>query len=239
MKNIAPFLVSVFVCSVSFAQERWIALQSNDPSPKIEVSGDASLIGETFSPASTFKIILTWTALDEKVATLQTAYPCADEYVPASVPQPLKMRDAMRYSSNDYFVQLAKALPAGSIERRLKLISWPPLGKMSDARAIVRGGDMKITIRQLHALTRQIAFGELPSTSKLKEAMNWESADPDAKIYAKTGTYDGAAWMTGFSEKGGHRRIVTILYTYQPPVWQAAREKSTKHFLELVTAFSR
>jgi beta-lactamase class D len=215
------FLLLLFGLSLSplSASEQIILVTSNKTTAeKTEVIGARTLLNKEASPASTFKIVLTWLALEEGIGKPD-------------------------YSSNDYFLQLidAKAISIENVKKRVEASRfferplpkvWPP----GEFKSIVAGGDQTVTPGYQHTFILRVMRGELSSSSKVQDqllkCLAWPSSSPDWKFYGKTGSHAslGAFWFTGFgiSEKLNEKRAVTVFMTGKG----ANRDATIKLFYE-------
>jgi beta-lactamase class D len=225
------------------ASEQIILVTSNKTTAeKTEVIGARTLLNKEASPASTFKIVLTWLALEEGIGKPETRFVSKDKHVPGT-PREIDLREAMYYSSNDYFLQLidAKAISIENVKKRVEASRfferplpkvWPP----GEFKSIVAGGDQTVTPGYQHTFILRVMRGELSSSSKVQDqllkCLAWPSSSPDWKFYGKTGSHAslGAFWFTGFgiSEKLNEKRAVTVFMTGKG----ANRDATIKLFYE-------
>jgi beta-lactamase class D len=202
------------------------------------VEGDGDLAGRPRSPGSAFKIIIAWAALGEALVGLDTRHHC-DDAPPPGGPREIDLREAMRYSSNEYFLWLAGRLGVARLTEFVNRSGFAPARVEAgwvgpDPAAVVRGGGVEVTAWRLHALTLRVMSGGLASNpavqAALEAAMAWPSADPAARVFGKTGTWGGASWFTGFVERDGARKAITVLVPYVVPEWRPARDRAIRLF---------
>ncbi|HPA18926.1 MAG TPA: penicillin-binding transpeptidase domain-containing protein [Verrucomicrobiae bacterium] len=220
--------------------ERYVVLETIGGGGAEIVAGDAALADVAACPASTFKLVIALAVLEGGIAAPSERHVCHD--VPGgNGRREIDMREAMRCSSNEYFLWLAGRL------RPEKIVGWAVRTRFvdgvvagdwlgGDASAVVRGGVLKVTARRLHGFTVRLMRGGLASTPEvqlmLEDVMSWPCPDPGAKVFGKTGAWGGAAWFTGFVERGGARKATTVLVPYRVPDWRPARERAIGLFFE-------
>ncbi len=196
----------------------FVILESSDAEPAKVVAGNPALADRPFCPASTFKIVLAWVALERGVVASTTRLDCRDPHLgPGTFA--LDLHQALLYSSNAFFRAAAPKAGRPAIEEFLRrsgyaspdaLAGW--LGK--DWAPVVKGGKLRLTPRQQQAFLERLAAGRLPDPAGVRntliEALRWPSPDPAVELFGKTGTHDGAVWFAGFGRTGPSRRIVTV-----------------------------
>jgi beta-lactamase class D len=216
-----------------------VVLES-DAAGKLIVSGDAKLVDVPLPPASTFKIVITLAGLEAGIVEPTTVYSCYDDHLTPKA-QKLTLAEAMRQSSNDYFLKLADKLGYGKVKDRASSsgffmgplpANWPGSGD----NAIERGGDEKVSPRHMLGFIYSLMDGGVvkdPAVlAKVKAAMVWPVEGAAYPVYAKTGTNGGAVWCVGWTEgPKGKRRVVVAAGTYlQGGDWKPARETVIKAF---------
>lgn len=185
------------------------------------LSGESAAIEKLYTPASTFKIILAWAGLEKGIVSPETKHQCSDSYVPGT-PREISFKEAMFYSSNDYFVWLVEQLGSERLNHFVKKSSffsdglpenWP--GK--NPRAVVRGGELKVSPHQQHQFIQRVMRGELASSPKIQDqlltCLEWPTSDSKVHLYGKTGSYGGVTWFNGFGRNEKGLKAVTILLT--------------------------
>jgi beta-lactamase class D len=183
------------------------------------ISGDEKMLESTFTPASTFKIVLAWSGLEAGVVSPETVHRCNDAHVPRT-PRDVPLHEAMLYSSNDYFVWLAEKIGADQLRRYVEKSRFfnEPLPKIwpgADKRSVVRGGDLKVTPQQQHHFIQQVMNGKLASSEeiqkKLKQCLEWPTSNSEVRLYGKTGSYGNVVWFNGFGESSNGTKAVTVI----------------------------
>lgn len=198
-----------------------VVLETVGDEPTRVVVGDARLADLATPPASTFKMVIAWAALEEGVVEPSTTFKVADKHVPGA-PRAVTLAEAMFFSSNDAFVELASRLPKGCLEKyveRSRFADGPlPKDWLKDGPSSVRrGGTLVVTPRQEHAFILRVMRGELASSAKVQsqllECLTWPAEGSKARLYGKTGTLTGVTWFNGFGVEGKVCRAVTVRCT--------------------------
>lgn len=240
MKISACWLAAVWLLvggvSLSAAEAFVILEDSTGEVPKV-VAGQMELVSKKTTPASTFKIVLTWAGLEEKLVTPATAFRCADAHVPGT-PRLLTLQQAMFYSSNDYFTTLAGKLGRSRVLAYAEKagLASPEFSKWlpESLAGVAHAGDLKVSPAQVHALSSRLAHGQLASSPEIQkqllEAMTWPSTKPEVLVYAKTGTWSGAVWCTGFGGPADDLKAVTVFMPYTGTEWQPVRKQAIEKF---------
>jgi beta-lactamase class D len=220
--------------------EEYVVLETTGGGGAEVVAGDPALANAASCPASTFKLVIALAVLEEGIAAPSDRHACHDVSGGQGLRE-IDMREAMRCSSNEYFLWLVGrsrpekimgwAVRTGFVDRA---VAGDWLG--GDASAVVRGGVLKVTARRLHDFTVRLMRGGLASTPEvqrmLEDVMSWPCPDPAVKVFGKTGAWGGAAWFTGFVERVGARKATTVLVPYKVPAWRPARECAVGLFFD-------
>jgi beta-lactamase class D len=182
-----------------------VILETSEEGETLLLSGKEVELDVLREPASTFKTVIAWAALDRGlVKDVESPLPGAEGE---------NLRLALQKSLNPPFDLLAVELGGellGEYAKRSGLIQgtiparWME-GKEKEAR---HGADLMTTIRREHQVAVAWMKGEAPWNSeagqKLQEALLWKTAEKP--IRAKTGTYGGSVWVTGY----GPSKAVTV-----------------------------
>lgn len=233
MKALATAAALWLVLSPGLRAQNFVLLQTGGDG-KTAVSGDKTLLAGAYPPASTFKILIAWAALKEGVATPETPHLCADRGGKET-----GMGEAMYFSSNDYFRWLASRLDRGKFDALIRESGWggkdfkAGIWLESGPDGTERGGELKVTVEQVHALSRQLLEAKSgPVAGALKKVMRRPWNDAQSRVYGKSGAWGGAVWMTGYydAEKAEDRKAVTVFVPYGVPEWKPAREKAMREF---------
>ena len=163
------------------------------------VTGSKMEMDVAREPASTFKAVIAWAALDRGLVQ--------DVETPLKGADGLGLRQSLQKSINPPFALLAEKIGgeilgeyaerSGLIEGKI-LKSWMGAG----GQEAVHGGDLKTTLRREHSMAVGWMRGTAPWNGKvgkkLQEALVWKGE----KVFlrAKTGSYGGCLWMTGYGE---------------------------------------
>ncbi len=156
-------------------------------------------------PASTFKVVIAWAALDRRLVQ--------DVETPLKGTDSLGLRQSLQKSINPPFSILAEkmggeilgeyAARSGLIEGKI-LKSWMKAG----GQEAVHGADLKTTLRREHSMAVAWMRGTEPWNGevgkKLQEALVWKGEK--VEVWAKTGSFGGCLWMTGY----GRDKAVTV-----------------------------
>ncbi len=182
-----------------------VILETSEEGETLLLSGKEVELDVLREPASTFKTVIAWAALDRGlVKDVESPLPGAEGE---------NLRLALQKSLNPPFDLLAVELGGellGEYAKRSGLIQgtiparWME-GKEKEAR---HGADLMTTIRREHQVAVAWMKGEAPWNSeagqKLQEALLWKAAEKP--IRAKTGSYGGSVWVTGY----GPGKAVTV-----------------------------
>jgi hypothetical protein len=150
-------------------------------------------------PASTFKVVIAWAALDRGLVL--------DVEAPLKGAEGLGLRQSLQKSINPPFAILAEKLGGevlGEYAERSGLIEgkipkgWMKAGGQEAAHA----ANLKTTLRREHLMAVGWMRGTEPwngaAGKKLQDALVWKGER--VLLRAKTGSYGGCLWMTGYGE---------------------------------------
>jgi beta-lactamase class D len=163
------------------------------------VSGSLSELDVLRQPASTFKVVIAWAALDQGFIQ--------DVEKPLEGGEGLGLRESLQKSINPPFAILAEKIGAerlaeyaersGLIEGKIPK-DWMRAGGQEAAHA----ADLKTTLKREHEMAvawmRSIDPWNGEAGKKLQEALVWRGQK--VLLRAKTGSYGGCLWMTGYGE---------------------------------------
>ena len=169
------------------------------------VTGSKMEMDVAREPASTFKAVIAWAALDRGLVQ--------DVETPLKGADGLGLRQSLQKSINPPFALLAEKMGgeilgeyaerSGLIEGKI-LKSWMKAG----GQEAVHGADLKTTLRREHSMAVAWMRGTEPWNGevgrKLQEALVWKGEK--VEVWAKTGSFGGCLWMTGY----GRDKAVTV-----------------------------
>jgi beta-lactamase class D len=197
------------IWSVALADEKYpdgMTILETPRSGEMQVvTGSKAEMDVAREPASTFKVVIAWAALDRGLVK--------DVETPLKGAEGLGLRQSLQKSINPPFAILAEKLGGeilGEYAERSGLIEgkipngWMNAGGQEAAHA----ADLKTTLRREHSM----AVAWMRSTSpwngeagkKLQDALVWKGEK--VLLRAKTGSYGGCLWMTGY----GPDKAVTV-----------------------------
>ena len=196
-------------CSIALADEKYpdgmTILETLKSGEMQVVTGSKVEMDVAREPASTFKVVIAWAALDRGLVQ--------DVETPLKGTDGLGLRQSLQKSINPPFSILAEkmggeilgeyAARSGLIEGKI-LKSWMKAG----GQEAVHGGDLKTTLRREHSMAVGWMRGTEPwngaAGKKLQEALVWKGET--VEVWAKTGSFGGCLWMTGY----GRDKAVTV-----------------------------
>ena len=197
------------IWSVALAEEKYPAGMAILETPRSGetkmVTGSKAEMDVAREPASTFKVVIAWAALDRGLVQ--------DVEVPLGGAEGLGLRQSLQKSINPPFAILAEKLGAevlGEYAERSGLIEgkipkgWMKAGGQEAAHA----ADLKTTLRREHSMAVAWMRGTAPwdgqAGKKLQDALIWEGEKVLLRV--KTGSYGGCLWITGY----GPDKAVTV-----------------------------
>jgi beta-lactamase class D len=197
------------IWSVAFAEKKYpdgMTILETPRSGEMQVvTGNIMEMGVAREPASTFKVVIAWAALDRGLIQ--------DVEAPLEGAEGLGLRQSLQKSINPPFAILAEKLGGeilGEYAERSGLIEgkipkgWMEAGGQEAAHA----ADLKTTLRREHSMAVAWMRGTGPwdgqAGKKLQDALVWKGEK--LLLRAKTGSYGGCLWMTGY----GPDKAVTV-----------------------------
>ena len=169
------------------------------------VTGNKAEMDVAREPASTFKVVIAWSALDRGLVQ--------DVETPLDGAEGLGLRQSLQKSINPPFAILAEKLGGevlGEYAERSGLIEGKiPKGWMrAGGQEAAHAADLKTTLRREHSMAVAWMRGTAPwdgeAGKKLQDALVWKGEK--VLLRAKTGSYGGCLWMTGY----GADKAVTV-----------------------------
>ena len=197
------------VWSVALAEEKYpdgMTILETPKSGEMQVvTGGKAEMDVPREPASTFMVVIAWAALDRELVQ--------DVETPLEGAGGLGLRQSLQKSINPPFAILAEKLGGevlGEYAERSGLIEgkipkeWMKAGGQEAAHA----ADLKTTLRREHSMAVAWMRGTAPwdgqAGKKLQDALVWQGEK--VLLRAKTGSYGGCIWMTGY----GPDKAVTV-----------------------------
>ncbi|TGK12529.1 penicillin-binding protein [Leptospira fletcheri] len=219
--------------------------------PKTKFAGNLSYVKNRFSPASTFKTYWALSLLENRVVDPKKKIRISDDHIPGS-PREVDLREALFYSSNDYFEMLWPSLGRSALETTLRHLGYGPVLGVAQAgkkgsypkdwwkgeKALKHGGGIRLSPEEIHSNWVSV-FWKKPSwideeTYRLwRESLGWSDCpEKKGKIFGKTGSWEGNYWFQGtfVPDIGGDYVSITILNKSKV----ATREKTILRFYEIV-----
>ena len=205
----ALFIGLMGIWSVAFAEGKYpdgmTILETPKSGEMHVVMGSKAEMDMAREPASTFKVVIAWAALDRGLVQ--------DVETPLEGAEGLGLRQSLQKSINPPFAILAEKLGGevlGEYAERSGLIEgkipkgWMKAGGQEAAHA----ADLKTTLRKEHSMAVAWMRGTAPwdgdAGKKLQDALVWKGEK--VLLRAKTGSYGGCLWMTGY----GPDKAVTV-----------------------------
>jgi beta-lactamase class D len=192
------------VCYVALAEEKYpdgmTILETSKTGEMKLVAGSKAEMDIAREPASTFKVVIAWAALDRGLVQ--------DVEKPLEGAEGLGLRQSLQKSINPPFAILAEKLGGevlGEYAERSGLIegSIPKEWMRGGGKEAVHGGDLKTTLRKEHQMAVGWMRAEKPwdreAGKKLQDALVWKGER--IVVRAKSGSYGGCLWMTGYGEE--------------------------------------
>jgi len=169
------------------------------------VTGSKAEMDVAREPASTFKVVIAWAALDRGLVK--------DVEAPIEGAEGLGLRQSLQKSLNPPFAILAEKLGEevlGEYAQRSGLIEGkiPKNWMKARGQEAAHGADLKTTLRREHSMA--VAWMRCTSPwngeagEKLQDALVWKGEK--VLLRTKTGSYGGCLWMTGY----GPDKAVTV-----------------------------
>jgi beta-lactamase class D len=197
------------IWSVALAEEKYpngMTILETPRSGEMQVvTGSKAEMDAPREPASTFKVVIAWAALDRGLVQ--------DVETPLEAAEGLGLRQSLQRSINPPFAILAEKLGGevlGEYAERSGLIEGKiPKGWMkAGGQEAAHGADLKTTLRREHSVAVAWMRGTAPwdgqAGKKLQDALIWK--EEQVLLRAKTGSYGGCLWMTGY----GCDKAVTV-----------------------------
>ncbi|TGK08330.1 penicillin binding protein transpeptidase domain-containing protein [Leptospira selangorensis] len=196
----------------------------SDKSRTEKVYGASEFLKKEYSPASTFKTYLVLSLIENHIVDPEEKIECADKHIPNS-PRLLNLRDALFYSSNDYFEKVFPKLGKEKLDLTLRKIGYLENSKSNskvedwwiDLAGLKHGGKIKLTPKAVHSSWSKIFENGYGFSKGIMEewenTLFWsECTDRSVRVYGKTGSWEGSFWFQGALVKSENDYIIyTIL----------------------------
>ena len=190
-------------CSIALADEKYpdgMTILETPKSGEMQVvTGSKVEMDVGREPASTFKVVIAWAALDQGLVQ--------DVETPLKRADGLGLRQSLQKSINPPFSILAEKMGGeilGEYVARSGLIEGkiPKDWMKGGGQEATHAGELKTTLRREHEMAVGWMRGTAPwngaAGKKLQDALVWKGEK--LILRAKTGSYGGCLWMTGYGE---------------------------------------
>ena len=190
-------------CSIALADEKYpdgMTILETPKSGEMQVvTGSKVEMDVGREPASTFKVVIAWAALDQGLVQ--------DVETPLKRADGLGLRQSLQKSINPPFSILAEKMGGeilGEYAARSGLIEGkiPKDWMKGGGQEAMHAGELKTTLRREHEMAVGWMRGTAPwngaAGKKLQDALVWKGEK--LILRAKTGSYGGCLWMTGYGE---------------------------------------
>ena len=190
-------------CSIALADEKYpdgMTILETPKSGEMQVvTGSKVEMDVGREPASTFKVVIAWAALDQGLVQ--------DVETPLKRADGLGLRQSLQKSINPPFSILAEKMGGeilGEYAARSGLIEGkiPKDWMKGGGQEATHAGELKTTLRREHEMAVGWMRGTAPwngaAGKKLQEALVWKGEK--VVVWAKTGSFGGCLWMTGYGE---------------------------------------
>ena len=191
-------------CSIALADEKYpdgMTILETPKSGEMQVvTGSKVEMDVGREPASTFKVVIAWAALDQGLVQ--------DVETPLKRADGLGLRQSLQKSINPPFSILAEKMGGeilGEYVARSGLIEGkiPKDWMKGGGQEATHAGELKTTLRREHEMAVGWMRGTAPwngaAGKKLQDALVWKGEK--LILRAKTGSYGGCLWMTGYGEE--------------------------------------
>lgn len=225
------------------SEELILITEVSSGKPRSEkIYGASEFLKREYSPASTFKTYLVLSLLENHIIDLDEKIECADKHIPNS-PRLLNLRDALFYSSNDYFEKIFPKLGKDKLDLTLGKIGYLGNSKSDpkvqgwwiDLASLKHGGRIRLTPKSVHSSWSKIFENGYGLSNDIMEkwikALFWsECIDKSANVYGKTGSWEGSFWFQGALVKSQNDYII---YTILNRSKSGSRTGTINRFYEL------
>ncbi|GBF39372.1 penicillin-binding transpeptidase domain-containing protein [Leptospira johnsonii] len=207
-----------------------------------KVYGSSEFLKREYSPASTFKTYLVLSLLENHSIDPKEKIECSDKHIKDS-PRLLDLRDALFYSSNDYFEKVFSKLGKEKLDLTLRKIGYLENFKSKvsgedwwiDLVGLKHGGKIRLTPKKIHSSWTKIFENayKLPKdiVEEWRKTLFWsECPEREANVYGKTGSWEGNFWFQGALLRSENDYVI---YTILNRSKSGSRTGTIQRFYEL------
>ncbi|MGJ4745367.1 penicillin-binding transpeptidase domain-containing protein [Leptospira sp. SA-E8] len=225
------------------SEELILVTEVSSKSKSEKVYGASEFLKREYSPASTFKTYLVLSLLENDIIDPEERIECADKHIPNS-PRPLNLREALFYSSNDYFEKIFSKLGKEKLDLTLRKIGYLENSKSNlkvedwwiDLAGLKHGGKIRFTPKRIHSSWVKIfenGYGLSKNINEeWKKTLFWsECQEREANVYGKTGSWEGSFWFQGALVRSDNEYVI---YTILNRNKSGSRTGTINRFYELV-----
>ncbi|WP_165778762.1 penicillin-binding transpeptidase domain-containing protein [Leptospira perolatii] len=225
-----------------------------EQTPGMEYFGNREYRTEKFSPASTFKSYLALSLLENEVVSLSQKLACSDPHIVGS-PRMLNLREALFYSSNDYFLQTFRKLGKSKLEKTLSRIGYGEMpgeptpdktGKLPanwwrGTEALKHGGSLRLRPGEIHSIWVASFWTSPNRKSKMDknlletwmQSLFWsECSEKGILVYGKSGSWEKSFWFQGLLVDSDLHQFTAITFLNRSS--QANRSQTIQKFYDLI-----
>ncbi|MEO0454674.1 MAG: penicillin-binding transpeptidase domain-containing protein [Verrucomicrobiota bacterium] len=198
-----------------------VMLITSDETAETEIRGVEALAYEAVPPASTFKVLLAWAGLNSGVWKSSDLIPASDRRIPGS-PKRYSLKQALYYSSNEFFIPWSKKIGKERLTQYLNLSGiWEkeiePSWLAGGWSTVKSGGSLKVTPEQNHAWMMMVAKGDglgmyRDQFKDFHDALEWPCSDSELRLFGKTGVWGGAVWFNGFGRSSEDKTTIVTVF---------------------------
>ena len=186
---------------------------------QVSRQGNLELENARLNPASTTKLALALILLADGFDS-DTQLTISDPYIEGT-PRSASLSEALLYSSNDYFISLARQRGIPFFRDRMDALGFLPDAEKEswpgELKAIVHAGEATTTPAHQLEFMDSILNLDKSGARELLPLIEWprSSADrdlyPDLHLYGKTGAWDRTVWFVGGARQKDRLKIVVIV----------------------------
>lgn len=220
-------LISLFYTQLLLSKEEVCILQSFYQEKESQwiskINCSKKIINQKFSSGSLFKIFIAEAGFyygilkEEDVSVLNNNF---------------------RNSDNSYFIDLIKKIGKQQFINFLNSELQDYFNQkisskdFTDEFSYLYGGKLLFKPEEIHHWFIKLWEDKREFANLAKKGLY--NKEQEIFYYGKSGTWNGAAWYSGFSEIHNKKLVITVLVPYKIPNWKSAKEKSYKIFINLL-----